>query len=415
MRQEDLRGYRFFRRVRRLLKSLHHCAGHPNRRLHYDDYAALVLFYFFNPAITSLRGLQAVSELPKVCKALGLRRMSLGSMSESVRLFDPELLARVFRKLARRAPHRPADPRLRELNQVLTVADGTLLRALPRMSWALWLSDHHRAAKAHVQLEVLKEVPVQVEVTAANSPETERLRANLEPGRLYVLDRGYRDFALFQAIVEAQSSFVVRLHANTVYEVLEHKELSAAARQAGVVWDGIVQLGSTEQTRNRLHVPLRLVRVRVPGDPCQAGGYRRKRPSSKKTSFNTTLRSSASLRSTREPGGGFELIIATDRLDLPADLIALIYRHRWKVELFFRMLKCLLACRHLISESLQGVTIQLYCALIAALLLAECTGMRPNKRAYELMVLYLQGWADEQDVVRQLAKLKAKEGSKKNS
>ncbi|MCK4375357.1 MAG: IS4 family transposase, partial [Candidatus Brocadiae bacterium] len=58
-------GYKFFRRVRRLLESLHHCAGHRNRRLHYDDYAALVLFYFFNPVITSLRGLQAVSGLPK--------------------------------------------------------------------------------------------------------------------------------------------------------------------------------------------------------------------------------------------------------------------------------------------------------------------------------------------------------------
>jgi len=58
LREEDLQGFKFFQRMRKLLGALHGCAAHPNRRLHYDEYAALVLFYFFNPALTSLRGLQ---------------------------------------------------------------------------------------------------------------------------------------------------------------------------------------------------------------------------------------------------------------------------------------------------------------------------------------------------------------------
>ena len=133
LREENLQGYKFFKRIRQLLGVLHGCAAHRNRRLHDDEYAALVLFYFFNPAITSLRGLQRASEFAKVQQRLGLRRMSLGSMSESVRVFDPKLLARVFEGLAQRAPQRGCDPRLKELRQVLTVVDGTLLPALPNV------------------------------------------------------------------------------------------------------------------------------------------------------------------------------------------------------------------------------------------------------------------------------------------
>ena len=50
-----------------------------------------------------------------------------------------------------------------------------------------------------------------------------------------------------------------------------------------------------------------------------------------------------------------ELWLITDRLDLDADLVALAYRHRWSVELFFRWLKCVLGARHLIAQNLNGV------------------------------------------------------------
>ena len=135
--ESDLQGFRFFKRFKGLLDLLRPCAAHRNRLLHYDEYAMAVLFYFFNPAIGSLRGLQKASGFEKVQKALGIRRMSLGSMSESVRVFDPELLAQVFEGLAQRAPERACDPRLRDLRQVLTVVDGTILPALPRMTWAV--------------------------------------------------------------------------------------------------------------------------------------------------------------------------------------------------------------------------------------------------------------------------------------
>jgi len=399
LREDDMRGFKFFKRIGALLKALHHCAPHPNRRLYYDEYGAAVLFYFFNPAITSLRGLQKATGFDKVKKVLGIRRMSLGSMSESVRLFDPELLARVFEQLAQQAPDRLSERRLKGLDQVLTVADGTLLRALPRMTWAVWLRDTDRAAKAHVQFEVLSETPVKMDITAGQSSEIERLKANLQAGRLYVLDRGFRDFELLEEIVEADSSFVIRLHENSIHEVIEQKELTEEAKAVQVKADRIVRLGC-KRAREKLRVPVRLVEIDVLESMPRGRGFRRKRVSSKKTF--------------REPAGkAHRLLVATDRLDIPADVIGLIYHYRWKVELFFRLLKSVIGCGHLLSDSIEGVTIQLYCALIATLLLAEYTGLRPKKRTYELMALYLSGWVTQGELIQQIEKLKAEAASKK--
>ena len=61
--------------------------------------------------------------------------------------------------------------------------------------------------------------------------------------------------------------------------------------------------------------------------------------------------------------------LLTNRLDLTSEVIAVLYRHRWQVELFFRWLTCLANLRHFFSESQNGITLQLYVALIATLLL----------------------------------------------
>ena len=63
-----------------------------NRQLFYDQYISLLLLYFFNPTITSLRGLQQASTLETVQRRLGIRATSLGSFSEAARVFDAEAL-----------------------------------------------------------------------------------------------------------------------------------------------------------------------------------------------------------------------------------------------------------------------------------------------------------------------------------
>ena len=136
----DLSGFKYFEKLKPLFARLHDVgcvrdqAG--NRELHYDEYCTLILLFLFNPIVTSLRGLQQASELQSVQKKLGVPRASLGSLSEARQVFDPELLQPIIAELAAQAQPLTRDPRLQDVKQLLTLVDGTLLSALPRMAQA---------------------------------------------------------------------------------------------------------------------------------------------------------------------------------------------------------------------------------------------------------------------------------------
>ena len=102
-----------------------------NRLLHFDEYVTLVLLCLTNPLIKSVRALQQAGEIQKVADQLGVRRFSLGSFSESVRVFDPEKLREVIGQLAGELQTVNVDPRLRtHLDQALRIVDGTVLDAI---------------------------------------------------------------------------------------------------------------------------------------------------------------------------------------------------------------------------------------------------------------------------------------------
>ena len=100
------------------------------------------------------------------------------------------------------------------------------------------------------------------------------------------------------------------------------------------------------------------------------------------------------------------MLICTDRLDLPADVIALIYKCRWQIEIFFRFFKHILGCRHLLSYCDNGIELEIYAAIIACLLIALYTGRKPTLRIYEMFCWYLSGWADEEELLAHIERLK---------
>ena len=378
IQSEDLKGLKYFKLLRPLLDHLHDDACDRdragNRRLFYDQYACLLLLSFFNPILKSLRAIQQASTLAKVQRLIGGERVSRGALSEASRVFDPELLQAIIGPLARQALP-VVDGREAEALRGLTAVDGSLLRALPKMAWALWQDPRHRAAKMHVHFDVLKAVPTHVSVTAANAPERDQWRASLQPGGFYVVDRGYRDWELFEEVIDAGASFVARVQENTVIHAAEERPVTEAARAAGVVRDVVVDHTGPTSHRQRLRHQLRLVVI------------------------DTGKR--------RHNGAPELLILCTDRLDLPADLVALAYRYRWAIELFFRWLKCVLGCRHLLATSREGVTIQVYLAIIASLLVSLWVGRKPTVRTLEMLQLYFSGWATADELMAHLHHLQA--------
>ena len=373
----DLKGLKYFNLINPLLEHLHECSTQRdragNRILHYDQYAALVLLFYFNPIIKGLRGITQASQLERLQKEPGCSRASLGSLSEAARVFDAEPLREIIGELAHKALPSTVGKEAEALRG-LTAVDGSLLPALPKMAWALWQDDEHRAAKMHVHFDVFKGAPMDVTVTHGSGSENQQLRNMLLPKRLYVIDRGYAEYQLFQDIIDAGSSFIGRIKDNAAFEVLEERPITPEAKAAGVIRDAIMKRLGTEHHRNVLKQSVRIVIV-----------------ATSKTDSN---------------GQPDVLILATDRLDLAAELVALAYKYRWSVELFFRWLKCILGCRHLLATNQNGVEIQVYLGIIASLLISLWTGKKPTQRTLEMLQFYFSGWATWEELQAHIEKLK---------
>jgi hypothetical protein len=103
IREQDIEHLSFFKPLMKILGRLESCGTERdragNRKLHYDQYCCLVLLYLFNPIVSSLRAIQQASELKKVQRILKCPRASLGSLSESVDVFDPDLLQQIVHEL----------------------------------------------------------------------------------------------------------------------------------------------------------------------------------------------------------------------------------------------------------------------------------------------------------------------------
>jgi hypothetical protein len=392
--QVHIAGLRHFKRLMPLLHRLDDVGrerdGAGNRRLFMSDYCAVVMLYLFNPMLDSLRSLQRVLELGSVARALGIRRFSLGSFSESVRLFDPQHLKLIVEELAGELVPLSRDPRLSQLKHALTLVDSSVLAGLCRLSAAACAQTRYCTSKdgramhgwrLHMQLDLVSFCPHKTELTGArksgDQSEIQVLRRSLEPDRCYVDDGGYGDRELFDAIVAAGSSYVTRMREDCVFDVLEERLLSQEALDDNVVRDAVVRLGG-EKAADMNHT-VRLITVQVEPHPRRT---RKIQPGSNKSTRYSEV-----------------LLIATNLTDLPAELVALIYRYRYSVELFFRLFKQLLGLRHLLSQRKEGVEIQVYCCVIACMLINLQTGKKPNKAMVQMLGFYLLGLASEEEVV----------------
>jgi hypothetical protein len=386
--EPELTGFKYFQQLAPLLARLHDVgcqrdkAG--NRQLHYDQYCLLILLYFFNPVVQSLRGLQQASTLNKVQKLLGCQRAALGSLSEARQVFDPERLREIIGEMADKLPPITRDSRLNELRDVVTLVDGTLLAALPRIMALAGEKQPSKksAGRLHTQFEVFRQLPVRMDLTAGDNRgaanEKAVLREHLEAGRCYVMDRGYEQFSLFNAIGAAGSSYVCRVRDDHVFTPTEVRPLSAAALAAGVSFDALGHQGSSNS--KRIEHPdhlMRMVQVRMTPHPKRGAG-------------NQTP---------------VTLTIVTNVLDLPAELIGVLFHYRWAIELFFRFFKHVLGCRHLLSHDPVGIRIQTYCAIIACLVITLATGRKPSLRTYEMVCFYFSGLADEDELIAHIERL----------
>jgi hypothetical protein len=357
---------------------LHSSFQHPARRLQYTEYLSLFLFGLFNPVVKTMRGLCAASQLKRMQAEVCGRPVSLGSFSGAQHLVDPAVLEKVFQELVQQLPPGSSGPGVPTWQQWFA-RDSSVFAALPRMTWALYGGGRagapNRAVRLHLNFNVLEDKPALADVTTGRTCERKSWEDQLEKGAAYIGDRYYsKNYQLFGKLAKKGCACVLRLAEEATITILEPIEVTAADRQEGVLRQAWCVLGKGEAQS---------VRVRVIWIEGQHSA----------------------------------LMLVTNLAPevLPACLASILYRRRWQIECYFQWLKCLLKCRHWLAESSQGVTLQLYLALIASVLLQLCLGRRPNKRMLELIQHHQMGYATAEELAAGLQREQVKEQGRKKS
>jgi len=244
---------------------------------------------------------------------------------------DWRLFADVTGVLMRRARRLYAnDPTPLDLDANLFALDATLIDlSLALFPWARWQGTQ-AAVKLNVLLDLRADVPAFASLHEGDRHEVASLdEIPVYPGSYYVMDRGYLDFLRLHRLHAAGAFFVTRLKTNTRYYVVESRPVAA---DTGLRCDQTIRLNSRKGRR------------------CYPEAVRR--------------------ISYIDPETGLWLIFFTNQFLLDALTIALIYRHRWKIELFFRWIKQHLRLRGFYSTDPNGVRVQIWTALCAYLLVA---------------------------------------------
>lgn len=234
-----------------------------------------------------------------------------------------EQLLHVFTELQKQVPG-TLPSQYSDLGDLVAI-DGSLIDSVLSMHWAEYRTNS-RKAKLHLGFDLNHGVPHKLFLTEGNGAERPFVSKIINPGQTGVLDRGYQAHHLFDKWQQDKCHFVCRIKESTKKTILEELALQ---EDSHVFFDAQVLLGTPHI--NQTEEPLRLVGYVVEGK---------------------------------------EYWVATDRFDLSAEQIALIYKLRWDIESFFAWWKRHLKVYHLFARSKNGMMVQILSGLITYLLLA---------------------------------------------
>jgi hypothetical protein len=212
-------------------------------------------------------------------------------------------------------------------NRLLSIDSSVVTLCSEMFPWATY-SRQKGAVKLHFTLDHAGYLPeAMVITTGAYSELTVLRRRSYARGTILVMDRGFVDFGWFQQLNQNGVVFVTRIKRDTRYEIVEHRPVVPGK---GIVSDDVIRLTS-RRSRKRYPETLRLVTV--------------------------------------ETTEGKRLEFLTNQMTLAASTIANIYKDRWQIETFFKLLKQNLRIKSFVGTSANSVWTQIWTALIAMLLI----------------------------------------------
>ena len=293
----------------------------------FDHFLALIFAQLTHRE--SLRDLAVCLQSQRAYHAGCRSRPTRTNLAYANRHRDWRVFAAVAEVLMRRVRRAYQDqPRELELPALCYALDSSMIQlSLAVFPWAHWQTPV-AAVKLHTLLSLRSLAPAWIAVTEASFPDQKSLAlVPVEPGACYVMDRGYLDFPRLARWQEAGAYFVVRSLASVRFRVVASRPVD---KSTGLRCDQLIQL-----TRFQSHqaYPQQLRRVRI---------------------YDAEHHQS--------------LVLLTNQLTWSAATISLLYRKRWRVELFFKWIKQHLKLRVFLGRSPNAVHCQVWAAICAYLL-----------------------------------------------
>ena len=201
--------------------------------------------------------------------------------------------------------------------------------------------------KVHMAVHVDDAVPSIIRITkAAANDKTFTKYLNLPMGSTVIMDRGYRDYRQYNEWSNHQVRWITRMHPNSVFEVLQPFDLTAEQKLNGVKSDVKIRLGAKPKKISK--VVCRMIAYTAPN------------------------------------GKEFEFV--TNDFDSDPLVIAELYKKRWRIELLFKRLKQNMPLKYFLGDNQNAIQIQVWCALIADLLLQMIKSQVKRKWSFSNIV-----------------------------
>jgi hypothetical protein len=235
---------------------------------------------------------------------------------------------------------------LRSIDGNVYAVDSTTIDLCLEVFWWAEFRKYKGAIKIHTQFDVKASIPTFIDITDGLTHDVNFLdKLIFEAGAFYVADKGYVHFERLYTIHQAQAFFVTRAKDNMNYRRI----YSAKSNRAkGVMCDQTIKLNNYYSAKD---YPEKLRRVKYYDE---------------------------------ETDNEFDFI--TNNFKVTSLQVALLYKHRWSVELFFKWLKQHLRIKTFWGYSENAVRIQVYSAIIAYLTIAIMKEkMKLKQTNYEIL------------------------------
>lgn len=312
--------------VKKALKKITPLTARGNRDLQmtFEDQLNSLIYYHLEEHTSAQHLLQVLKEDDFARNHIAPKEgIEKSSFSEAINTRGLQQLFEVFEVLVDEA--QTVLPKKHKDLGDLTLIDGSLIDASLSMYWADYRKGAKKA-KAHLGFDLNHSIPRKIFLTDGKGDERPFVAQIILPGQTGVMDRYYQCHKNFDQWQREGKHFVCRIRANTKKKVIKANEIKD---DSIVFYDAIVLLGTPGV--NQTEKELRVVGYRV---------------------------------------DNVNYWVATDRYDLTAEQIAMIYKLRWNIETFFAWWKRHLKVYHLIARSRHGLMVQILGGLITYILLA---------------------------------------------